>query len=518
MRVGIYCRLSEEDRDKQSPDQDSRSIENQKAMLLRHALKQGWDVHDIYNDDDYKGADRKRPEFNRILEDAQKKKIDIILCKSQSRFTREMEFVEKYLHGLFPIWGIRFVSIVDNADTDNKGNKKARQINGLTNEWYLEDMSDNIKSALTIRRVQGFHIGAFALYGYMKDPGLKGHLVIDEEAAAVVRKVFNLYAEGYGRTAIARILNAEGIPNPTEYKRLKGIRKKTSQNQNAKLWKYYAISDMLTNEIYIGHMVQGKYGSISYKTGQNKPKPKDEWIKVENTHEPIIEAELWERVQNKVAQNYKPFSVDGKVGLFAKKVRCMDCGYYMRSSKTRDDYYIKCTTNHASKDACVGAFISVKLLESVVIKELNDLFLQYLDVDYIEQRVDLKDNREIKLEQLQKDLEAYEKKREEYSNGIKTLYADKLKGIITEEDFVELSKDFQDNRNNLDKLIEEKRKALEKLNSRKTDLLSKRQKIEKYTHLTNLTRDVVEELIDYISVGKKDSETGERQIEIYWNF
>lgn len=518
MKVGIYCRLSEEDRNKQSKEDDSLSIQNQKAMLLEYAVKQGWAIYDIYNDDDYRGSDRERPEFNRILEDAKKKKIDIILCKSQARFTREMEIMEKYLHGLFPIWGTRFVSIVDNADTDNKGNKKARQINGLTNEWYLEDMSENIKSALTIRRVQGFHIGAFALYGYLKDPEAKGHLIKDEEAAAVVRKVFSLYDEGYGKTAIAKILNAEGLPNPTEYKRLKGIRKKTSLNPSSRLWKYYAISDMLRNEIYAGHMVQGKYGSISYKSDKNKPKPKDKWIRVENTHEPIIEADLWNRVQQKLDEKYKPFSTDGKVGLFAKKVRCMTCGYYMRSSKTRNDHYLKCTTNHASKDACIGAFISVKLLESVVIKELNSLILQYLDVDYIEQSIDLKDSREMRMEQLQKDLDDYEKKRAEYSSGIKTLYADKLRGLLTEEDFIELSKDFQDNRSNLDKLIEEKRKALEKLNSRKMDLLGKRQKIEKYAHLTSLTRDVVEELIDYISVGKKDPETGERKIEINWNF
>jgi hypothetical protein len=153
-----------------------------------------------------------------------------------------------------------------------------------------------------------------------------------------------------------------------------------------------------------------------------------------------------------------------------------------------------------------------------VLKELNNLILQYLDVDYIEQSIDLKDSRETRMEQLQKDLDDYEKKRAEYSSGIKTLYADKLHGLLTEEDFIELSKDFQDNRSNLDKLIEEKRKALEKLNSRKMDLLGKRQKIEKYAHLTSLTRDVVEELIDYISVGKKDPETGERKIEINWNF
>ena len=149
MKAAIYCRLSEEDRNKQCETDDSGSIRNQKAMLMQYAAGQGWEIYHIYSDDDYTGSDRRRPEFNRLLADAKAHKFDIVLCKTQSRFTRELELVEKYIHGLFPIWGIRFVSIVDNADTANKGNKKSRQINGLVNEWYLEDMSDNIRSVLT---------------------------------------------------------------------------------------------------------------------------------------------------------------------------------------------------------------------------------------------------------------------------------------------------------------------------------------------------------------------------------
>ena len=249
MKVALYCRLSEEDRNKQFETDDSESIQNQKSMLTQYADTHGWEIYDIYSDDDYAGADRRRPEFNRLLNDAEAHKFDIVLCKTQSRFTRELELVEKYIHGLFPMWGIRFVSIVDNADTAVKGNKKSRQINGLVNEWYLEDMSENIKSVLTNRRMNGLHIGAFALYGYKKDPDQKGHLIIDEEAADVVREVFTLFSQGYGKTAIARMLNDRGIPNPTEYKRLHGLRYQQPKRKNSTLWKYFAISDMLTNEI-----------------------------------------------------------------------------------------------------------------------------------------------------------------------------------------------------------------------------------------------------------------------------
>ena len=147
-KAALYCRLSEEDRNKSRKEEDSQSIQNQKSMLLQYAFAQGWEIYDVYSDDDYAGADRRRPAFNRLLRDAREHRFDIILCKTQSRFTREVELVEKYIHGLFPLWGIRFVSIVDNADTAIRGNKKARQINALVNEWYLEDMSENIRSVL----------------------------------------------------------------------------------------------------------------------------------------------------------------------------------------------------------------------------------------------------------------------------------------------------------------------------------------------------------------------------------
>lgn len=143
-------------------------------------------------------------------------------------------------------------------------------------------------------------------------------MIIDEEAAAVVREVFTLFSQGYGKTAIARLLNDRGIPNPTEYKRLHGLRYKQPKTKIGTLWKYSAISAMLINEIYIGNMVQGKYGSVSYKTKQNKPRPKSKWYIVEGTHEPIIDRELWDRVQKMVAERAKPFAT-GEIGMFAQK-------------------------------------------------------------------------------------------------------------------------------------------------------------------------------------------------------
>lgn len=517
MKVAIYCRLSEEDRNKQFETDDSGSIQNQKAMLLQYAMEQGWEVYNIYSDDDYTGADRRRPEFNRLLEDAEAHKFDIILCKTQSRFTRELELVEKYIHGLFPLWGIRFISVVDNADTANKGNKKSRQINGLVNEWYLEDMSENIRSVLNNRRENGFHIGSFALYGYKKDPEQKGHLIVDEEAAAVVREVFQLFAQGYGKTAIARMLNDRGIPNPTEYKRQQGLRYKQPTMKNSTLWKYFAISDMLVNEIYIGNMVQGKYGSVSYKTKKNKPRPKSEWYVVKGTHEPIIDRELWDRVQAMIAQKAKPFTV-GTIGLFAKKARCLYCGYTMRSSESRGKHYLKCSNRHVSKDACIGSFISVEKLERLVLEELNRLIAVYLDKTELEQKIEFCDTLEVQKARLISEMAAYEKKSTEYAKGIRELYLDKVKGIISENDYVEMTKDFTINRNRLEESIADCQKRLSVLEEKLATGDNRRKLVERYTNLEHLNREIVEILIDYISVGKRVPGSKDVPVEIHWNF
>ena len=142
-------------------------------------MERGWDIYHIYCDEDYSGADSQRPDFNKMIQAAKEKKFQIVLCKTQSRFTRDMELVEKYIHGLFPIWGIRFIAVADNADTEVKGNKKARQINGLVNEWYLEDLSENIRMVFDMKRRQGQYIGGSPIYGYQKDPKDHNHLIIE---------------------------------------------------------------------------------------------------------------------------------------------------------------------------------------------------------------------------------------------------------------------------------------------------------------------------------------------------
>ncbi len=514
LRVAIYCRLSEEDRDKENEEDDSTSIQNQKLMLTEYAIRQGWEIQGVYSDDDYTGADRNRPKFNKILKLAEEKKIDIILCKSQSRFTRELELVEKYINGLFMEWGIRFIGVVDNADTDIKGNKKSRQINGLVNEWYLEDLSENIKSVLKSKRQKGQYTGGTPLYGYRKDPQQEGHLIIDPIAAEVVREIFSLYSQGTGKTAIARILNNRGIPNPTQYKLEQGVKYKRPKDKLETLWKYSSISHVLTNEMYIGNMVQGKYGSISYKSKKNKPKPKKEWVIVKGTHEPIIDMDLWNSVQNKINDNFKPFG-GGKIGLFAKKCKCKYCGYTLKTSKTREDKYLRCPTRQVDKSCCIGSFISENVLKRTVLKELNSLIEQYLNIDKLEENIILKQFKNEK-EELQKEILQYQTTIDKKSKIIQNLYMDKVNEIITQNQFLEFNQNFNKEKENLEKILNEKKQKLQQLDNEQYTLRSKKQILEKYTNVTELTRDMVENLIYYIAVGQKDPVTKKKTIEIHW--
>ncbi len=518
MKVAIYCRLSEEDRNKQNKSDDSNSIKNQKTMLIQYALDHDWEVFDIYSDDDYTGSDRNRPQFQRLLADAKARKFDIILCKTQSRFTRELELVEKYIHGLFPIWGIRFIGIVDNADTANKGNKKSRQINGLVNEWYLEDMSENIRSVLTSRRENGFHIGAFAPYGYMKDPNLKGHLIVDPEAAEVVREIFSLFADGLGKSGIAKRLNNRGVPNPSEYKRLKGLRYTQPKKNLGRMWSYSTIQGILVNEVYIGNLVQGKQESISYKTKQIRDRPKDQWIRVNNTHEPIISQELWNRVQCKVNAHYRTFRGTGRIHPLTGKIFCMYCGAAMGIHTHGKKKYLQCHTRNVTDKVCPGAFMPAAELEELIIAELRRLTQELLDHDKLEREIDYHAGLNVKAERIMEERKSFEDKSQEYADAMKQLYMDQLKGIITAKDHAEMSEQFAREKRRMDDEVRNCNKRLAEVEARKMIGDNRLELIQKYLSLSELTRPMTETLIDKIEIGRRDKETGKVPVSIFWNF
>lgn len=521
-KVAIYCRLSEEDRYKSNETDDSESIKNQKAMLMQYSIDHDWLIYDIYSDDDFTGSDRNRPAFNKLLKDAEAGKFNIVLCKTQSRFTRELEMVEKYIHYYFPLWGVRFVSIVDNADTDVKGNKKSRQINGLINEWYLEDMSENIKAVLTNRRKNGFFIGAFAPFGYMKDPAIKGHLLVDEPAAEVVRRIYDLYLSGIGCTSIARILNADGILSPAEYKTQNGFDYKSNHYPKSKpLWRYFMVNSILSNEVYIGNLVQNKAHSISYKTKIIKPTGKSQWIRVENTHEPIIDKEVWLKVQSIKSDRAIVCHTDNskKVNIFSKKLFCCHCGGTLILTKTKTSVGLICGVHDYDKARCPeGVRVTYKRLYDVVLQELKAQIVQHADADYVSGEIQINNSTQSKIIVAQEGLEKSKRKLQELLNANKTLYLDKLKGIIAEEMFIELSAGFTADIEQVRSVITKTERRIEELREIVKSNQTKMQIAKEYLDMTDLNFEIVHTFIDKIIVHPTPKYSREVNIEIFWNF
>lgn len=221
-RVAIYLRLSDEDFNKNLKTDISESIKNQERMLIDYAKSNNFKIIGVFNDEDYSGIDKNRPEFNKMIKECELGNVDIVLCKTQSRFTRDIELVEKYLHNKFIEWNVRFIGLVDNADTNNKGNKKQRQINGLVNEWYLEDTSQNIRETLKNKRENGLCTSAFTPYGYLKDVNNKNHLIVDEMVRENIIKIFDMYSNGASLEKITKTLNNSNVPSPIEYKKMNG--------------------------------------------------------------------------------------------------------------------------------------------------------------------------------------------------------------------------------------------------------------------------------------------------------
>ena len=512
MKAAIYVRLSREDREKNG--EDSESIVNQRMMLLDYCQKQNWNVYKVYSDEDYSGSDRERPQFCEMLKAAEERKFDIILTKTQSRFARDVEIIEKYVNTLFLIWGIRFISLVDNADSENKANRKARQIGSLVDQWYLEDVSENIKATLASKRKAGLWVGAFAPFGYVKDPKNKNHLIIDEEAANIVRYIFKSYLNGCGITALARKLNLKAIPNPASYKRSKGQPFQNKNKECSSLWHHYSVRRILTNQIYIGNTVQGITENISYKSSKKRKKTKSEWDIVKNTHEPIVDEDTFSEVQ-KILSARQRANKTGSVSLFANKVRCMKCGGSMRSQITGGKRYYTCHQHYISPQACEGTYVSANTLSSAILKELHVLYKSYIDEAEVESRVYLATEFDSKIQSLKQQIKTVSNEIDKIKSRFKHLYFDKIDGFLSEDDFKLLSSECKEKQAELEATLQNAQNKYEAYIYNKEHKEWIKELISKYKEVKALDRYAVELLIDYIEVGGNKQK---RTLRLHWNF
>jgi DNA invertase Pin-like site-specific DNA recombinase len=502
----LYCRLSKEDQDKLNEGDDSASIRNQRLLLTDYALEQGFTIVDNYQDDDYSGLFNDRPAFERLIEDAKLQKFNIVIAKSQSRFTRNMEHMEKYLHNDFPLLGIRFIGVVDHADTLNKGNKKSRQINGLVNEWYSEDLSENIRSVFENKMKQGQFLGSSCPYGYVKDPKNHNHLVIDEYASDIVKRIFNLYISGYGKAKIGSILSSEGVAIPSIYKT--SILGQKYHNANAKentsLWSYQTIHQIINNETYIGSTVQNKCKTLSYKSKKKKAVPKNEWIRVENTHEAIIDSDTWQMTQEIGKRKTKMVNADNKLGLFSGQIFCLDCGksvvrqYNKKGENT--GYCCKTYKAHGNR-FCSSHFVSVEDLEYSVLMKIKE----EANKAHNQKKIDLIDEKELeptKRKDVLTVIKNYENQLVSIDKYKKKTYEDYVDGILTKEEYLSYKNDYSNKENDINEQI---KKLKEEINNK--ELLNNKykkwiDKFKQYINIEQLDRIIIVELIEWIKVTK----------------
>lgn len=279
--AAIYMRLSKED-----GKSESRSIGSQRALLLEFAEKEGIAVFSEYTDDGFSGTNFERPAFIRMLGDIEKGKVNTVLVKDFSRLGRDYISVGRYTEIYFPSKGIRFISVVDGYDSE-KNLSDIIPFRNILNEMYARDTSRKIRSAFYARMGKGDFVGAFAPYGYRRSTENKYRLVIDEEAAKTVRKIFSLASEGKGYKEIAEILDSEGIPTPLEHR---------NKKPKTHLWSGATVGKILKNRMYLGNMVQGKTTKISFRGKESRMNPQEEWYEVFGTHEAIIEKEIFEKI------------------------------------------------------------------------------------------------------------------------------------------------------------------------------------------------------------------------------
>lgn len=521
-RVAIYLRLSDEDKDKTNKLDDSESIKNQRNLLLDEINKRkDFILIDEYCDEDLSGAGTYRPEFERLIKDCEKGLIDIVLCKSQSRFSRDMEIIEKYLHNKFIEWNIRFIGLADNADTNEPGNKKSRQINGLVNEWYLEDTSNNIRSAFKAKMKEGEFISPFAAFGYEISKENNNKLIIDPYASLIVKEIFKLYLTGYGYTGIAKYLNDKKIPCPSLYKYQKGIKLNViSKRPRTEIkWNPHSIKTILTNELYIGNLVQGKRTTISYKNHKVINKPKDKWIRRENTHEAIIDEDIFNKVKDAMAERTKPTKTTRTVHIFSGKVYCKECNHHMRKKNSSKHIYLVCQNSENSNCSNTNS-IRYDELEKIILYHINELVEKYYDINLLnnisKKEKDLNDTK--KLNTLIGQVNELKNKISKSDNYIKSLYEDKVNKIISQEQFKDLIKIYNDEKYKIKDQLkyinnEIKNYKQEELSNKKINRL-----FNKYSQLEKLNRIVIEEFIDNIYISNTNKEENSREIEIKWNF
>lgn len=517
-KAALYLRLSKEDKEKQTKGDDSASIKNQRLLLTDYALEHDYEIAEVYSDDDESGLYDTRPEFERMMRDAKLGKFQVVIAKSQSRFSRNLEHIEKYLHHDFPSLGIRFIGVADGADTANTWNKKSRQINGLVNEWYCEDLSENIRSAFRAKMKKGQYLGASCPYGYVKDPNDHNHLIIDAYAADVVRRIYHLYLKGYGKARIARILTEEGVLLPSRYKReVLGIRYHNAhETRTTKGWSYQTIHTILNNEVYIGNVVQNKYHNLSYKDKKHVKQPRSQWIRAVGMHEAVISPEIYQTVQQRQKLRTKTVKGGGAASLFSGILICADCKHamvktYERRGSHRFIGYCCKTYKTQGKRLCASHAVNQERLCKTVLHSLQREARAILAPEDRE-ALKLAECESGMIKNYQNQIRYIEKEMELGEMYKKKTYQNYMDEVISREEYVSYAREYESKLAGLKEKMECIRKQIEEQRRLEHGYEEWVRHFKNDIGVEELTREMVLELIEKIEVNEDGS------INIYYKF
>ena len=510
--VALYIRLSQEDNDTGVDKQESNSITSQKT-LLNEFVEEHDDliIYDTYIDDGYTGTDFNRPGFQRLLEDMRKGNINCVLVKDLSRLGRNYIEVGNYIEQIFPLFNIRFIAINDSVDSFKNpmsSNTILVPFKNLINDEYARDTSIKIKSALNGRKKKGEFIGAFSSYGYVKDENDKHKLVIDKESAEIVKKIFEWKVnEGLGNLSICHRLNDMGILNPTGYKK-----KKLNQNyNNSKIkqedysWCPSTVRNILKNDVYIGNVTQGKRKVKSYKIHKIEQVSEQDWVTVENMHQPIIDKNLFEKAQEMRKVDTRVQNT-GKLSIWAGILRCADCGramhkkYCKNKSGTIYEYYICGTYRKKSSKLCTKHTLKVEELENSVLEAIKLHIELLIDTENILEQLNNYKTKKLANESILDIKQAKEKEILKINNLKRCLYEDWKNEDITKEEYLEYKKKYEQDIERIKEIIENLDKQKEKQEKVADNNSKWIEDFKKYKNISGLDRDIITELIDYIEV------------------
>lgn len=516
-RIAVYIRLSKEDT--RSFD-ESESVSNQRKIIEEHI--EGFDdgdkyiIVDEYVDDGISGTtDDEREDFQRMLADIKKGSINCVIVKDLARSFRNYSDQGYYLDDWFPRFNIRFISLyhqpLDSYREPQNMRSIAVPIQGVLNENHCAETSDKVREVFDMKRRNGEHIGSFAAYGYKKNPKDKNALIVDKEAAAVVRDIFSMFLDGMSKNGIVRHLNDHGVLCPAAYKRERlGLKYQNPgiDPSNRPLWCAMTITTILKNRMYCGDMVQGRYRVKSYKVHVQEVVPEDQWYIVENTHEAIIDRGTFHHVQRLLLRDTRTAPQKNLVYLFSGFLRCADCGKSMTRSKVGSAVYYYCRTyKDRSRKACTKHTVKHNCLEAAVLHAMQQQV--YLAVDYARtveriNRSPLAESQSKKLSDAIGQKERELAKIARYKQGI---YQDWKDGELSHSDYRHMKEDYEHQADALNSTMEKLRfeqAGLEYGIDTEKPILKTFRDIQ---NIEKLSRDVLIELVDHIKVHENGSIT-----------